>query len=94
MADTQIAFTELLGRRVRMGAWEDQKISTFRKILEALDEGRWDNAAELYKIDDDPHAWENRWDDPSSKAIREDLVADLYDNLPKATKHLKVERPA
>jgi arylsulfatase A-like enzyme len=49
---------------------------------------------ELYKIDDDPHAWENRWDDPSSKAIREDLVADLYDNLPKATKHLKVERPA
>jgi hypothetical protein len=54
VADTQIAFTELLGRRVRMGAWEDQKISTFRKILEALDEGRWDNAAELqaYFIDE------------------------------------------
>ena len=47
MADTQIAFTELLGRRVRMGPWEDQKISTYRKIREALDEGRWDNAAEL-----------------------------------------------
>ena len=54
MADTQIAFTELLGRRVRMGPWEDQKISTYRKIREALDEGRWDNAAELeaYFIDE------------------------------------------
>jgi arylsulfatase A-like enzyme len=49
---------------------------------------------ELYKIDDDPYAWENRWDDPDCKAIREDLVADLYDNLPEKTKHLKVERPA
>jgi hypothetical protein len=54
MAETQIAFTELLGRRVRMGPWEDQKISTYRKIREALDEGRWDNAAELqaYFIDE------------------------------------------
>ena len=52
--ETQIAFTELLGRRVRMGTWEDQKISTYRKIREALDEGRWDNAAELgrYFIDE------------------------------------------
>ena len=54
MADTQIAFTELLGRRVRLGTWEDQKISTYRKIREALEAGRWDNAAELeaYFIDE------------------------------------------
>ena len=54
MTETTIAFTELLGRRVRMGTWEDQKISTYRKILEALDEGRWDDAAELesYFIDE------------------------------------------
>jgi hypothetical protein len=52
--DTQVAFTELLGRRVRLGTWEDQKISTYRKIREALDEGRWDNAADLeaYFIDE------------------------------------------
>jgi len=54
VAETQIAYTELLGRRVRMGPWEDQKISTYRKILEALDAGNWDNAAELqaYFIDE------------------------------------------
>lgn len=51
---TQIAFTELLGRRVRMGDWQDQKISTYQKIRERLDEGEWDNAAELeaYFIDE------------------------------------------
>ena len=37
---------------------------------------------ELYNVDDDPHQWENRWDDPACKALREDLVADLYDSLP------------
>ena len=37
-----------------MGTWEDQKISTYRKIREALEAGRWDNAAELeaYFIDE------------------------------------------
>ena len=54
MTETTIEFTELLGRRVRMGTWEDQKISTYRKILEALDEGRWDDAAQLesYFVDE------------------------------------------
>ena len=54
MTETTIAFTELLGRRVRMGTWEDQKVSTYRKIREALDEGRWDDAARLgaYFIDE------------------------------------------
>lgn len=54
MTETRIEFTELLGRRVRMGAWEDQKVSTYRRILEALDEGRWDEAAKLesYFVDE------------------------------------------
>jgi hypothetical protein len=52
--ETKVAFSELLGRRVRLGAWEDQKVSTYRKIGEALDEGRWDEAATLasYFIDE------------------------------------------
>ena len=50
MTETTIAFTELLGRRVRMGTWEDQKVSTYRKILEALDEARWDDAAKLESL--------------------------------------------
>jgi len=54
MTETQVAFTELLGRRVRLGSWEDQKISTYRKILAALEAGSWDEAAQLesYFIDE------------------------------------------
>src|SRR5713226_1201965 len=54
MAETRIAFTELLGRRVRLGSWQDQKISTYRKIQEALHAGRWDEAAALanYFVDE------------------------------------------
>ena len=51
---TRIAFSELLGRRVRLGSWEDQKISTYRKIREAAADGRWDDAAKLtnYFVDE------------------------------------------
>jgi hypothetical protein len=54
MTETQVAFTELLGRRVRMGSWEDQKISTYQKIREALDASSWDEAAQLesYFVDE------------------------------------------
>ena len=37
---------------------------------------------ELYRIDDDPHAFENRWDDPAVRSTRDALVADLYASLP------------
>jgi hypothetical protein len=47
MSETTIAFSDALGRRVRMGSWEDQKISTYRKIHEAIDAGDWDFAAQL-----------------------------------------------
>ncbi len=54
MTETQIEFTELLGRRVRMGPWEDQKISTYRKIIDSIDGARWDEAARLgsYFVDE------------------------------------------
>ncbi len=54
MTETSRAFTELVGRRVRMGPWEDQKVSTCRKIGEALIAARWDEAATLssYFIDE------------------------------------------
>ena len=45
--DTRIEFSEILGRRVRLGSWEDQKVSTYRKIKAAVAEGDWDEAAEL-----------------------------------------------
>ncbi len=52
--ETRIEYFPALGRRVRLGSWEDQKISTYRKIREALEEGRWDDAAELanYFVDE------------------------------------------
>jgi len=45
--ETRIEFSEVLGRRVRLGSWEDQRISTYRKIREAIAQERWDDAAEL-----------------------------------------------
>jgi ADP-ribose pyrophosphatase YjhB (NUDIX family) len=34
---------------------------------------------ELYAVGEDPHQFTNLWDDPEHKAVREDLVADMYD---------------
>ena len=54
MTETRVEFSEALGRRVRTGSWEDQKISTYRKIREAVHERRWDDAARLanYFVDE------------------------------------------
>jgi hypothetical protein len=49
---------------------------------------------ELYAVDEDPHQFENRWDDPDCKTVREDLITDLYDTLPSERRVLEVERPA
>ena len=59
MSDTLIAFSDALGRRVRMGSWQDQRISTYRKIHEAIDEGEWDVAAQLanYFVDEASVCW-------------------------------------
>jgi hypothetical protein len=37
---------------------------------------------ELYSLAEDPLQQTNRWDDPSLRAIRDDLVADLHDHQP------------
>jgi hypothetical protein len=54
IGDTRLEYFPALGRRVRLGSWEDQKISTYRKIREAVEQGRWDDAAELgnYFVDE------------------------------------------
>ncbi|MBA2578903.1 MAG: hypothetical protein H0V05_20050 [Euzebyaceae bacterium] len=54
MPETTIAFLDALGRRVRQGSWDDQRVSTYRKAQEALGEGRWDAAAALgnYMVDE------------------------------------------
>jgi arylsulfatase A-like enzyme len=49
---------------------------------------------ELYALADDPMQWHNRWDDPTLSGVRSDLVADLYDNLPRPREpRLTVEAP-
>ena len=37
---------------------------------------------ELYDLRNDPHQFENRWDDAEAAGMKGDLVADLYDHLP------------
>ena len=37
---------------------------------------------ELYDLVDDPLQRVNRWDDPASKSLRDDLLADLWDSQP------------
>ena len=39
---------------------------------------------ELYDTKSDPLQWHNLWDDPERRALRDQLVADLYDHLPPA----------
>ena len=49
---------------------------------------------ELYNLAEDPHQWQNRWDDPAARSMRDDLVSDLRDNLPPAhDPRLTVEAP-
>jgi hypothetical protein len=54
IGDTRLEYFPALGRRVRLGSWEDQKVSTYRKIREAVEQRRWDEAAELcnYFVDE------------------------------------------
>jgi len=49
---------------------------------------------ELYDLAGDPHQWENRWDDPACRSLRDDLVADLYASLPAESRRLDVVAPA
>jgi len=50
---------------------------------------------ELYDVREDPHQWRNLWADAGYRKLRADLVADLYDHLPKPREpRLRVESPA
>jgi arylsulfatase A-like enzyme len=49
---------------------------------------------ELYNLREDPLQWQNLWSDAAAKKVKSDLIADLYDNLPKEQKVLPVEAPA
>lgn len=51
---TAISFVPSIGRRARVDSWEEQKVSTYRKIREAIGERRWDDAARLmnYFVDE------------------------------------------
>jgi arylsulfatase A-like enzyme len=50
---------------------------------------------ELYDLANDPKQWINLWDNPGHRALKSDLIADLYDNLPsERDPRLKVEAPA
>ena len=49
---------------------------------------------ELYDLAEDPLQWRNLWDDPAYRARRDELVTDLYDNLPPEREpKLAVEAP-
>ena len=49
---------------------------------------------ELYDLVDDPLQQVNRWDDPSQRSLRDDLLADLWDNQPAThTPTLQLEAP-
>lgn len=54
-----MGFSDLLQRRVRIGSWEDQKISTYRKIHESVARGRWEEGAALasYFVDEAAVCW-------------------------------------
>jgi arylsulfatase A-like enzyme len=39
---------------------------------------------ELYHLPSDPHQWNNLWDDPDHRKLRDELAADLREHLPKA----------
>lgn len=51
---TTIEYSAPLGRRVRLGSWEDQRVSTYSKVHDAIDAGEWEFAAELahYFVDE------------------------------------------
>ncbi len=57
---------------------------------------RYDGSeGELYDLKNDPHQFENLWNDPKRQGVKKDLIADLYDNLaPERSPKLEVMAPA
>ncbi|MBT6427097.1 MAG: sulfatase-like hydrolase/transferase, partial [Rhodospirillaceae bacterium] len=59
--------------------YRDGYICTVYEPTNYYDSG---DVGELYNLSDDPHQWQNLWDDPDRRTLKSDLIADLYDNLP------------
>ena len=57
---------------------------------------RYDGSeGELYDLREDPLQWRNLWSDARYKRRKSDLIADMYDTLPKPRANpLPVEAPA
>ncbi len=50
---------------------------------------------ELYNVHEDPRQWRNLWNDAGYARRKSDLIADLYDHLPRPRDpQLRVEAPA
>jgi arylsulfatase A-like enzyme len=77
--------------------WGDAVLAPCSVVYEATEAGPGGvpiATGELYRIEDDPHQWENRFDDPGLRTVRDDLITDLYAHLPSETRHLLVDAPA
>jgi hypothetical protein len=49
---------------------------------------------ELYNLSEDPLQWRNLWNDAGCAKLKSDLIADLYDNLPRPrSPRLNVDSP-
>jgi len=84
--DSQFAQEDLHLRSLYRDGW----------LVTAYEEGGgYDGSeGELYDLAEDPLQWNNRWDDPTCRARRHELVTDLYDNLPPSRpERLAVEAP-
>jgi len=44
---TRLTWSDDINKRVRTGDWEDQAISTTTKVIEAIERGDWESAAQL-----------------------------------------------
>jgi hypothetical protein len=76
---TALAFVPSIGRRARVDSWEDQKVSTYRRVREAIDERRFDDAARLanYFVDEGKVCFSiyRQWIPDLSAFLRENGVA-------------------
>ncbi len=55
---------------------------------------RYDGSeGELYDCTTDPHQHDNLWNDPARRRLRDELVADLADHLPRLARRLPVDAP-
>jgi hypothetical protein len=76
---TSIEYVPSIGRRARTDAWETQNISTYRRVREAINDARWDDAARLenYFVDEGKVCFQiyRQWIPDLSAFLRENGVS-------------------